>query len=91
MLLASLPAICLVYLCVNVGPQGLLVVGLPAPLFPHFTSASLRPSYWSGCMFLFYLLGVGLPCHWIFCQFWLCEEVQFVYLRRHLGSRYPYY
>ena len=48
--------------------------------------ARLRPSYRSGCLFLFYLLGVGLPCHWIFCQFWLCEEAQCVYLRRHLGS-----
>ena len=38
--------------------------------------AHLCPSYRSGCMFLFYLLGVGLPCHSIFCQFWLCEEVQ---------------
>ena len=36
--------------------------------------------------YFFYLLGVGLPCRWIFCQFWLCEEVQCVYLRRHLGS-----
>ena len=30
-----------VYLCANVGPQGLLVVRLPAPFVPH--SASLRP------------------------------------------------
>ena len=37
-------------------------------------------------MFIFYFLGVGLPCHSIFCQFWLCEEAQCVYLRRHLGS-----
>ena len=37
-------------------------------------------------MFLFYLLGVGLPCRSIFCQLWLCEEAQCVYLRRHLGS-----
>ena len=53
----------LAYLCTNVGPQGLLVVRLPAPLVPH--SASLgaatatrvlsapprclsRPSYQSG-------------------------------------------
>ena len=34
----------------------------------------------------FYLLDVGLPCHLIFCQFWLCEEAQCVYLRLHLGS-----
>ena len=37
-------------------------------------------------MFIFYFLGVGLPCRLIFCQFWLCEEAQCVYLRRHLGS-----
>ena len=37
-------------------------------------------------MFIFYLRGVGLPCHLIFCEFCLCEEVQCVYLRRHLGS-----
>ena len=49
-------------------------------------AARLCPSYWSGCMFLFYLLGVGLPCRLIFCQFWLCEEAQCVYLCRHLGS-----
>ena len=44
-----------------------------SPLCP---GACLRPSYRSGCMFLFYLLGVGLPCCSIFCQFWLCEEAQ---------------
>ena len=32
----------LVYLCANVGPQGLLVVRLPAPFIPH--SASLGPA-----------------------------------------------
>ena len=49
-------------------------------------AACLRPSYQSGCMFIFYFLGVGLPCRLIFCQFWLCEEAQCVYLCRHLGS-----
>ena len=39
------------------------------PLCP---GACLGPSYRSGCMFLFYLLGVGLPCRSIFCQFWFC-------------------
>ena len=39
---ASLPAVCLVYLCANVVPQGLLVVRLPAPFIPH--SASLGPT-----------------------------------------------
>ena len=58
-----------------------------SPLSP---GAHLRPSYWSGCMFLFYLLGVRLRCRSIFCQFWLCEEVQCVYLCRHLGSLLSY-
>ena len=31
-----------VYLCANVGPQGLLVLGLPAPFVPH--SVSLGPA-----------------------------------------------
>ena len=39
---ASLLAVRPVYLCTNVGPQGLLVLGLPAPLVPH--SASLGPA-----------------------------------------------
>ena len=37
-------------------------------------------------MIIFYFLGVGPPCCSILCQFWLCEEAQCVYLRRHLGS-----
>ena len=100
-------AVCLVpdvrpvYLCANVGLQGLLVVRLPAPFISHSASLSpamatrvlsaqaarLRPSYQSGWMFFFfYFLGVWLPCSWIFHQFWLCEEAQCVYLRSHLGS-----
>ena len=39
-----------------------------SPLCP---GPCLRPSYRSGCMFLFYLRGVRLPCHSIFCQFWV--------------------
>ena len=37
-------------------------------------------------MFIFYFLGARRPCRSIFCQFWLCEEAQCVYLRHHLGS-----
>ena len=37
---ATLSPALLVYLCTNVGPQGLLVVRLPAPLVPHSTSLS---------------------------------------------------
>ena len=39
---ALLPAVCLVYLCTNVGPRGLPVVTLPATFVPH--SASLGPA-----------------------------------------------
>ena len=66
-----------------------LSLGLGPPTATRLLStlaARLCPSYWSGCMFIFYLLGVALPCRLIFCQFWLCEEAQCVYLRRHLGS-----
>ena len=35
---ATLSPALLVYLCMNVGPQGLLVVRLPALLVPHSTS-----------------------------------------------------
>ena len=93
-----------VYLCMNVGPQGLLVVRLPAPFVPH--SASLGPATATRVLsalgpvsappagldvcFFFDLLDVGLPCRSIFCQFWLCEEVQCVYLHPHLGSVYTY-
>ena len=58
---ATLSLALLVYLCKNVGLQGLLVVRLPAPFVPHSTSLSphghaspvrpgayLRPSYRSG-------------------------------------------
>ena len=41
-LLCSLPAVSPVYLCANVGPQGLLVVRLPAPFVPHSASLSCQ-------------------------------------------------
>ena len=69
------------------------------PQVPSALAACLCPSYWSGLMFLLYLLVVGLPCGQIFCQFWLvfvfklllsffwlCEEEQCVYLCLCLGS-----
>ena len=89
-----------VYPCVNVGPQGLLVARLPAR-WSHTPTVSVPPQQCESslprlpvsapptgldeCLF-FYLLGVGLPCCSIFCQFWLCEEAQCVYLCLHLGS-----
>ena len=45
---------------------------------------SAPPTGLDECLF-FNFLGVGLPCRSIFCQFWLCEEAQCVYLCRHLG------
>ena len=93
-----------VYLCTNVEPQGLLVVRLPALFIPHSTSlgpatatrilsaqaaVSAPPTSLDEYSF-FYLLGVGLPCCLIFCQFWLREEAQCVYLRHHLGSPYVF-
>ena len=97
---ATLSPALLVYLWVNVGPQGLPVVRLPAPFVPHSASlgpttatrvlsaqvpVSAPPTSLDECLF-FYFLGVGLPCRSIFCQFRLCQEAQCVYLRRHLGS-----
>ena len=99
LLSATLSPALSVYLCANVGPQCLLVLGLPAPFAPH--SASLGPPrpresspprcpsppllpVWRNVYFVF--PGVEPPCWSILCQFWLCEEVQCVYLRLHLGS-----
>ena len=77
------------FICAQMWGRGVLSTALPAPF-----SAILNPAlsvYGSGCMFLFDLLGVGLPCCSIFCQFWLCEEEQCVYLCRHLGSPMSYF
>ena len=73
------------YLCADVGLQGLLVVGLPAPFVPH--SASLGPTMATRVLstpvpvsapltsldecFFFISLVVGLPYSSIFCRFWL--------------------
>ena len=79
--------------------RGLLVVRLPASFVPH--SSNLGPTTATrvlsapvpvsapptGLYECFYFLGVGLPCRSIFRQFWLCEEVQCVYLPLHLGSQ----
>ena len=92
-LLAALPALfsatlspaLSVYLCMNVGPQGLLVVRLCAPFVPHSTSlgpatatrvlsalvpVSAPPTFLDECFF-FISLVVRLPYSSIFCQFWL--------------------
>ena len=88
-----------VYLCANVGPQGLLVVRLPAPFLPHPASLgpatamrvlstlvpiSAPPTGLDVCFFFIYLVLDFLAVR--FFVSWLCEEAQCVYLRRHLGS-----
>ena len=129
---ASLPAVCLVYLCTNVGPWGAThcsacpvlrhsesgplglsvcecgatgsASGLTAcPFGPTLRQSWSRQGNWSplpppppACpspplllvwMNVYFLFPwCGLLCCSIFCQFWLCEEVQCAYLRRHLGS-----
>ena len=74
------------------GVTGCASVRLPAWFVPHSSSlgpamatrvlsapaAGLYPSYRYGRMFIFYLLGVRIPCLSIFCQFWLCEEARSV-------------
>ena len=66
-------------------------------LFPPWLPVSAPPTGLDECFF-FISLVVGLPYSLIFCQFWLffvfrlllsffwlCEEVQFVYLCLHIG------
>ena len=75
-----------IYLCMNVGPWGLLVVALPALFVPQSVSLWVRPHCHESHPpqlpisapptglnegFFFISLVVGLPCGSIFCQFWL--------------------
>ena len=78
------------------------MLGLPAPFVPHSASlspatatrvlstpvpVSAPPTSLDECLFSISLVSVPLAVR--FCQFWLCEEAQCVYLRRHLGSLKP--
>ena len=86
-----------VYLCTNVGPQGLPAAATQRVL-PTRLPVSAPSTGLDECFF-FNSLVVGLPFSLIFCQFclffvfkllsffWLCEEAQCVYLRLHLGQR----
>ena len=89
-----------VYLCGNVGSQGLLVLRLPVPFVPHSTSLSpatatrvlstpvpisAPPTGLDEYLFFISLVSDPLAVRFSF-QFWLCEEAQCVYLRHHLGS-----
>ena len=76
-----------VYLCMNVGPQGMLAVALPAPFHnppPHWVHQQppclqssppllpvTAPPTGLDECFFFISLVVRLPCSSIFCQFWL--------------------
>ena len=97
---ATLSPALLVYLCTNVGPQGLLVLGLPAPFVPHSASlspatatrvpstpvpVSSPPTSLDECL-SFIPLVLDPRRRSILYQLWLCEVAQCVYLRRHLGS-----
>ena len=67
--------------------DGQLLPCLPGPLdatLPCWLPVFAPPT--SLDVFIFYFLGVSPPCCSILCQFWLCEEAQCDYLRRHLGS-----
>ena len=78
-------------------PQSATLLGLTATALPRFLSTP--PTGLDECFF-FISLVVGLPYSSIFCQFWLffvfklllsffwlCEEVQCVYLSLHLGRK----
>ena len=82
------------------GPQGLLVLGLPVPVVLHSPSlgpatatrvlstqvpVSAPPPGLDECLFFISLVSDPLAVR-ILCQFWLREEAQCVYLHRHLGS-----
>ena len=73
-------------------------------LSPFCLAACLCPYYWSGWMFLLYILGCQTSTEFAFLSvlvvflflnlllsfFWLCEEVvQCVYLHLHLGRKFP--
>ena len=97
---ATLSQAFLVYLCMNVGPQGLPVVGLPAPLVPHSTSLgptiatrvllaqvpiSAPPTGLDVCFFFIYLVSDFLAIQFSVSSG--CVRRRSVStLRRHLGS-----
>ena len=84
--------------CGTTGPASCHLAASPLQL-----AARLRPSYWSGWMFLLYLLGcllvsvqfdfltvlVVFVFKLLLSFFWLCEEAQCVYLYLHLGWKSP--
>ena len=77
---ATLSPALLVYLCANVGLQGLLVVGLPAPFIPH--SASLGPT--TATRVLFALVPISAPPTgldvWFFISTWCRTSLPFDFL-----------
>ena len=95
------PLVLLVYLCTNVGLQGLLAAAWPAPFHnpppclessPPPLPVSTPPTGLDECFF-FISLVVRLPYSSIFCQFWLflflnCCCPSFGCARRHSVSTY---
>ena len=95
---ALLPCLVLpVYLCENMGQQGLLAVTLPAQFVPQSATslglatlprvlptlaACLHPSYWSGLMFLLYLLGsrTSIQCDFLSVLVVFCFHIVVVLL-----------
>ena len=87
----------LAYLHVNMGPHNPPGAALPWVLFS--LPAPLCPSYWSGWIFFFNSLVVGLPyslIFWhsgyflflnLFLSFWLYGEAKCIYLQLHLGPK----
>ena len=92
------PLFLLVYLCANVGPQSLPATALLRVLSTQLP-ISAPPADLGECFF-FISVVVRLPYSSIFCQFWLfsifklllsffwlCKEVQCVYLHLHLVQK----
>ena len=74
----------LVYLCVTVGPQGLLVVRLPAPFVPH--SASLGPA--TATRVLSALAAISAPPTGLDeCLFFISLVSDFLAIRFSVSSR----
>ena len=97
---ASLPTICPGLSVCECGATGSASGGTACPIHPHSTSLGPATATWvlsapvpvstpptglDECLFCISLVLDPLAVS-IFCQFWLCEEAQCVYLRHHLGS-----
>ena len=73
----------LIMLCLAVGLFGFLLFGTLYVSWIWVTFSLIRSGKFS---IITFSNKSSIPCPSILCQFWLCEEAQCVYLRRHLGS-----